>query len=281
MKLLGFDTEGVKLIGKFTFTNTTEFPIVVSLWQTGPLYYRVVQPNETWSTGCGSVWFTAKVWLYNGQNNINPGIKYSLLAGNIAGFAALGALGLTATALASQYGVSRRNPDWDVWLKHNGMFEDISDRDYILGAAAIGLCEYSEAGLYAGRHPHLYVSGGPIRSSIKSERGIRHGLEWHELRLDKCPYDNALMPLIRNSQFIDSSEETPPPMPVRRPAPTANEPYTDADQDHHQINLLDHVAYSDIPALPTPPLSEKEEVPVLPKRPIQSANSAYGYKFSN
>jgi len=281
MKLLGFDTEGVKLVGKFTFTNTTEFPVVVSLWQTGPLYYRVVQPNETWSTGCGSVWFTAKVWLYNGQNNINPGIKYSLLAGNIAGFAALGALGLTATALASQYGVSRRNPDWDVWLRHNGLFETISDQDYGLGAVSIGLCEYSQAGLYAGRHPHLFVSGGPIQKSIKSDRGIEQTLEWHEIRLDKCPYENALMPLIRNSRPADpSNESTPPPMPARRTLPKAHELYTDADEDHHQINLLEHAAFEDSPALPAVSSSEKEDVPALPKRPIQSTDVMYDYKIS-
>lgn len=62
MKVLGVETADMTIFGKFTFTNTTDFPIVVSLWQTSPLYYRVLQPEQTWSTGSiGAFWFTVKV----------------------------------------------------------------------------------------------------------------------------------------------------------------------------------------------------------------------------
>jgi hypothetical protein len=290
MKLLGIDTENIKLLGRFTFTNTTEFPIVVSLWQTGPLYYRVINPNTTWSTDCGSVWFTIKVWLYNGENNINPGIKYSLLAGNIVGFAALGALGLGATALATQYGASIRHPDWEEWLSYNSL-QDLDDREVIKGINAIGKCQLSQSGFYAGKHPHLYISGGPVKRV--TEKGGRLSLEWHEIRVDKCPFENDAMPHIiadtmtsdphgRYMAGDDGNGESRPSLPARR----------QAERHDHQIDLIDNDGFESVqpqpPPMPSrPQRAAPEEKPAMPQRPEKPrapssfTESEFEYKISS
>lgn len=271
MKLLGIDTSGVKLVGKFTFTNTTEFAVVVSLWQTGPLYYRVVLPGQTWATECGSVWFTIKVWLYNGENNINPGIKYSLLAGNIVGFAALGAVGLTATAVASSYGVSKRNPDWEEWLKYNHLQDALSDVEIRRGISAIPKCDFSGTGYYAGKHPHLYISGGPVVNASPKTSDVT--LDWHEIRVDKCAFDNITMPLIMvdlvHEPDLWERYEDKPRLPARKTS----------DLGHH-VDLVNHEETSDAPSLPHRPESgahqSVEVVPILPKRPGTNTTTSPG-----
>lgn len=267
MKLLGIDTTDVRLLGNFTFTNTTEFPVVVSLWQTSPLYYRVIQPRDTWSTDCGSVWFTIKVWLYNGENNINPGVKYSILAGNIVGFAAMGAAGLAVTAIAGSYGSSLRNPDWQEWLSYNNLIGKLSEEQEDLGVASIGQCEFSRAGQYAGKHPKLFISGGPIRRLFDSDAGEQLTLEWHEVRVDKCSFENHLTPIISpNLNLI--KQRLKPASKVSEPYYDEKERYHDSpeyDSDaeiSHQIGLLNyHDDEDDKESISSPP-------PTLPKRPV-------------
>ena len=192
MKVLSAE---VNLLGKFTFTNNTEFPVVVSLWQTGPLYYKVIEPEQTWSTSCGAVWFTVKVWLYNGRNNINPTLKYSLLAGTVVGFATLGVFGLATTAIATNVGSSMRNPDWEAWLQHNHI--DLNHHETLKGMASIKQCEYSAAGYYAGKHSHLYISGGPVQSAS--------GIDWHVLKVDKLAVENSALPVIE-AKYVETAE---------------------------------------------------------------------------
>lgn len=136
-------------------------------------------------------------WLYNGKNNINPSIKYGLLAGNIVGFAALGAVGLTATALGATYGASRSNPDWEEWLVHNNLKNTLSIEEQRKGMASIKHCEYSEAGYYAGKHPHLYVCGGPVVQYQKTDDGTATMLLWHEMRVGKTAVENDSIVTIR------------------------------------------------------------------------------------
>lgn len=140
---------------------------------------------------------TLSRWLYNGKNNINPSIKYSLLAGNIVGFAALGAVGLTATALGATYGASRSNPDWEEWLVHNNLKNTLGSDEQRKGMAAIKNCEYSEAGYYAGKHSHLYICGGPVVQYQKTDRGTATILLWHEMRVVKTAVENESIPTIR------------------------------------------------------------------------------------
>lgn len=285
MKLLGIDTDGIKLVGRIVFTNATEFPIVVSVWQTGPLYYRVLAAGQTWSTDCGSVWFTVKAWLYNGENNINPGIKYSLLAGNIVGFAALGALGLGASALASHHGVSLRNPDWEEWLRYNGLDSSLDDKEVIRGINSIRLCEYSRAGIYAGKHPHLFVSGGPVKRCAEKGNGLR--LEWHELRIDKCAFDNDATPAIRISpaDMQLSHEQYHDVGPVYNDG--GGVPTTDISTDSFfddQIDLIEGDESETAPKLPDRPkgIESRERAPSMPKRPVapRTNEADYEYKIS-
>lgn len=284
MKFLGIDTSAVKLLGKLTFTNNTEFPIVVSVWQTGPLYYRVLASKETWSTNCGSVWFTVKAWLYNGENNINPGIKYSLLAGNIVGFAALGALGLGATALASHHGVSLRNPDWEEWLAYNHLGNSLSDKEVIKGVSSISRCEYSRAGVYAGSHPHLFVSGGPVRRIEKGNEQrstAEMKLQWHELRIDSCAFDNTALPLISSSPASEAISDYCAVSDISETH--SHSPSQRRIISEKQSDLVDFDA-QEAPELPKRHLrsqeEEEEERPAMPKRPSRARETDTGsYRY--
>lgn len=44
----------------FRIQNKTPWPVEVSLWQTGPLYFELIQPGQYFYRETGAVWFTVK-----------------------------------------------------------------------------------------------------------------------------------------------------------------------------------------------------------------------------
>jgi virginiamycin B lyase len=102
----------------FEIKNCTQWPLTISLDQTGPLYYGLVQPGETFVRDTGAVWFTIKAIVspdnvshINDWDCIMPvagvvgAVLFAAITGGYGAFAAVGA-SVGASALAAGGAVS-------------------------------------------------------------------------------------------------------------------------------------------------------------------------------
>lgn len=56
----------------FRIRNDTKWPVEISLWQVGPLYWQLVQPGQYFYRETGAVWFTVKAEIrFDNKPNIN------------------------------------------------------------------------------------------------------------------------------------------------------------------------------------------------------------------
>ena len=55
-------------LGKVCAANESEIPVVVVVSQAGPLYWKALQPGQSWTQKTGKVWFTLEAYPYTGNN---------------------------------------------------------------------------------------------------------------------------------------------------------------------------------------------------------------------
>lgn len=85
----------------FIIKNETIWPLQISLNQTGPLYFDVIQPGESFVRDTGAVWFTIKASIFLDEKNRITNWDAILPVGVIVGSVILSAVTAGAAAYAS------------------------------------------------------------------------------------------------------------------------------------------------------------------------------------
>ena len=168
----------------FQIRNDTQWPLIISLNQVGPLYYGLVQPGEVFKRDTGAVWFTVKARISpDNKLDINDwdcvwpvasvvgSVLLAAATGGASAFAEVGA-SLGASALVSGGALSLSS------IVVEGAVAGAAGTALTVGTGAKLLSDVfesnsdlSEAGEYAGppwpfrEKMHMQtITGGPIAS---------------------------------------------------------------------------------------------------------------------